>query len=482
LNCALFWFHPLSWWLERKLSTLAEFACDDVAIMVTGAPERYASILVEFAEAVRRRGARVLWQGPGIENGLKQRIDRLADGYAPQFVTRIKAIAIALLSLAVIYASAAIHGTPGVLTAEPIQAGKDVTTRQSDQNWVARKEQFKPYAHNFPQIIQATDYPTVQAIESLYESLQTAGAPNAAWRATADGLRIWHSTRMETVRVSGDEVVIADHTFKDRNTVTLFSTLTKILSVFADRQDCHVLRFFQLRTTAYLKRTIIEFACLPEVVRVESYSNGRDDSERLYVLDIVKDSESMQWRAVNLSGTQFSLASASEGETLPADALTTIERKLPGFRLAREDDFLPILVSTVRGQLAFRRDFNQDGKPDWALVLINDRMREYRIYYVLSGDSEPRLVPLFTRTWKDGSNTHPINTPMILKASGDPGMTERTYNSFKGDPAFYRSVSAIEVWTGQKHDETDRNLEDISYCSRTWYFEKDQLKEFEACD
>jgi hypothetical protein len=284
------------------------------------------------------------------------------------------------------------------------------------------------------------------------------------------------------VRVSGDEVVIADRTFRDRNTTTLFSTLIKTLSVFADRPDCHVLRFTQFRTAAYLRRTIVEFACLPEVLRVESHSNGPDDSERLYLLDIVKDSESIQWPAMNLSGAPFSLASATEGDTLPANALAAIERNLPGFRLAREGDYLPVLVSTVRGQLAFRRDFNEDGKPDWALVLINDRLREYRIYYLLSGDGEPRLVPLLTRTWRDDSNARPINTPMMFKAPGDPGISGRTYNSFQGDPAFYRSVSAVEVWTGQKHDETDRDLEDISYCSRTWYFEKDQLKEFEACD
>lgn len=28
LNRAVFWFHPLAWWLERRLSTLAEEACD----------------------------------------------------------------------------------------------------------------------------------------------------------------------------------------------------------------------------------------------------------------------------------------------------------------------------------------------------------------------------------------------------------------------------------------------------------------------
>jgi len=29
LNRAIFWFHPLAWWLERKLAVTAEHACDD---------------------------------------------------------------------------------------------------------------------------------------------------------------------------------------------------------------------------------------------------------------------------------------------------------------------------------------------------------------------------------------------------------------------------------------------------------------------
>jgi beta-lactamase regulating signal transducer with metallopeptidase domain len=52
VNKAIFWFHPLAWWLERRLSELAEFAADDAA--VKGAPgiidpQEYAAILVEIA-------------------------------------------------------------------------------------------------------------------------------------------------------------------------------------------------------------------------------------------------------------------------------------------------------------------------------------------------------------------------------------------------------------------------------------------------
>jgi hypothetical protein len=71
---------------------------------------------------------------------------------------------------------------------------------------------------------------------------------------------------------------------------------------------------------------------------------------------------------------------------------------------------------------------------------------------------------------------------MFLKAAGDPGISRRTYNSLTGDRKAYVSVPAIEVWTGQKHDERDTDLEDISYCSMTWYYENAMLKRFEACD
>src|SRR5512140_2695582 len=40
LNRAVFWFHPLAWWLERKLSALAEDACD--AAVLRGGHDAHA--------------------------------------------------------------------------------------------------------------------------------------------------------------------------------------------------------------------------------------------------------------------------------------------------------------------------------------------------------------------------------------------------------------------------------------------------------
>ncbi len=82
LNRAIFWFHPLSWWLERKLALLAEQACDDAVVRETGEPALYAETLVEIAAAVHRRSGRFSWQGIGVAgNGILQsRIHRLLRG------------------------------------------------------------------------------------------------------------------------------------------------------------------------------------------------------------------------------------------------------------------------------------------------------------------------------------------------------------------------------------------------------------------
>jgi beta-lactamase regulating signal transducer with metallopeptidase domain len=56
LNRCLFWFHPLAWWLERKLATVAELARDDEAVLSVGETKLSVQVLLDMAQAVRRRG------------------------------------------------------------------------------------------------------------------------------------------------------------------------------------------------------------------------------------------------------------------------------------------------------------------------------------------------------------------------------------------------------------------------------------------
>lgn len=81
LNRAVFWFHPLAWWLERQLAQLAEEACDDAVLLQGHDPIEYAECLVAMERSVKTAGARLpafVAAMPG--NGLPRRIQLIFDG------------------------------------------------------------------------------------------------------------------------------------------------------------------------------------------------------------------------------------------------------------------------------------------------------------------------------------------------------------------------------------------------------------------
>jgi bla regulator protein BlaR1 len=89
LNRAIFWFHPLAWWLERKLSGLAEEACDTAVITQGHDPREYSEYLLDLARSVERAGARIDAVGmamPGI--GLKHRIRLMLSGVPAPRISR----------------------------------------------------------------------------------------------------------------------------------------------------------------------------------------------------------------------------------------------------------------------------------------------------------------------------------------------------------------------------------------------------------
>src|ERR1035437_10134230 len=49
LNKCIFWFHPLAWWLERRLAVLAEHAADDAGLAVSSDAGSYARVLLGVA-------------------------------------------------------------------------------------------------------------------------------------------------------------------------------------------------------------------------------------------------------------------------------------------------------------------------------------------------------------------------------------------------------------------------------------------------
>jgi beta-lactamase regulating signal transducer with metallopeptidase domain len=84
VNRTLYWFHPLAWWLERRLAVSSEQACDDAVLRAGGEPKAYAETLLQMAEAVSHRGRRVAWSAIGMDGSglLGARVDRVLRGDA----------------------------------------------------------------------------------------------------------------------------------------------------------------------------------------------------------------------------------------------------------------------------------------------------------------------------------------------------------------------------------------------------------------
>jgi TonB family protein len=102
LNRAVFWFHPLAWWLSRRLSALAEEACDDAVLAHGHDPLQYSECLLDLARSVRQASVRVNVVGMAMPGAfLPQRIRRIAAGTPVQRVSRGRMVCVAVVCAAV---------------------------------------------------------------------------------------------------------------------------------------------------------------------------------------------------------------------------------------------------------------------------------------------------------------------------------------------------------------------------------------------
>jgi uncharacterized protein (TIGR03435 family) len=95
LNRAVFWFHPVAWWLERRLSTLSEEACDSVVLAAGHSPQSYSEYLLEMARSVTREGRRLNVNLVGMAmpgSGLSQRMRQILSGVPLTPVSRARVL------------------------------------------------------------------------------------------------------------------------------------------------------------------------------------------------------------------------------------------------------------------------------------------------------------------------------------------------------------------------------------------------------
>lgn len=77
--CAVYWFHPLSWFALKRLKNESELACDDCVLLTGESPQQYASELVDIARSVRRAiypAAVAMAQSSSLEQRIRALLDR----------------------------------------------------------------------------------------------------------------------------------------------------------------------------------------------------------------------------------------------------------------------------------------------------------------------------------------------------------------------------------------------------------------------
>jgi beta-lactamase regulating signal transducer with metallopeptidase domain len=100
---ALFWFSPLSWWLDRELAKLAEQASDEAALASGIDREQYAETLLGFFTALHAVPGRVRWQGVSMaaSGQAEKRVERILHWTGGSQMTVKRSAVAALVALAV---------------------------------------------------------------------------------------------------------------------------------------------------------------------------------------------------------------------------------------------------------------------------------------------------------------------------------------------------------------------------------------------
>ena len=139
VNRAIFWFHPLAWWLDRQLAVTAEHACDEAAARTVAEPRRYAEILVEMADLVRRNHGRIVWQAVGVNGAglLQGRIERVMRGSGAR-MSRTKTWATLLACGAGILLVVACRQQ---VSATPLQEDPELAKRLAEQDENIKKSE-----------------------------------------------------------------------------------------------------------------------------------------------------------------------------------------------------------------------------------------------------------------------------------------------------------------------------------------------------
>lgn len=193
VNRAIFWFHPLAWWLVGRLAAHAEDACDTAAMTTMETPRRYAEVLTAMAEAVRRHGRRVAWQGAGVDGAdlLGSRIERILTGDLRRDVARSRKLMVA--AACALTMATAVSCRPATPPPVPLQPNPEVSARRarytaSDAEFKATLAMTKAQVADLEAVLQQNpeDLETRKKLLTFYRS---AGHKTVGWNETVAARR-----------------------------------------------------------------------------------------------------------------------------------------------------------------------------------------------------------------------------------------------------------------------------------------------------
>jgi beta-lactamase regulating signal transducer with metallopeptidase domain len=139
VHAAIFWFSPLGWWLQRKLSELGEALSDRAGLEQSESPAFYAQILLEFAAKPRKTSFFTPAAGVAMarNSNLSGRIERIlsARGFGISSVggRRHAVLAAAVVPVALLAAVALVRVAPAVQAAQSVRSVDQATAKGSSR-------------------------------------------------------------------------------------------------------------------------------------------------------------------------------------------------------------------------------------------------------------------------------------------------------------------------------------------------------------
>ncbi len=172
------------------------------------------------------------------------------------------------------------------------------------------------------------------------------------------------------------------------------------------------------------------------------------------------------------------------------------------YRLAQKSDFIGAIRDFFGSEAApkpfpcplVKADFNQDGKADYALLLVEPKAlkSQFRLA-IATADGQFKSVVIRNYNQPPKPVEGLIYTAMFFKPPGEFGPADRKYFPLAvGTPELTEFITkpALELWRpfianapkSVKGNPANYDIDDLAYCSEVFYFTGEKLQKTLVCD